>query len=822
MTSSLFLINTYGLNQRIFMMISWITNSGIIYETNEKSTLPTDLYVKFYATEEFNVSVLSSNLPESVFISDYVQIEENIYEIKISGDIPSVLTNTIYSFCIRLKQEEKILDSVFSIYVRNVEVTWSENIPVPPETIKFPVNTYNIYKLELVNSNGNEIIKKIDGVLPEGISIGNDGSIFGNITNESIIGQIYTFTVTVFIDNIAIARLNKNISIEVIAADPYDKPTWVTEAGYIGSVYTNKQSTLRIVATNSTSSQALFYKLEAGSNLPDGIELDTNGKLVGVPITTRTQTWEFTATAFKNVGSEKIYSDPRTFNLISNPVSEDDEIIWDDDAQIVDLGNCVIGQTFYGRIKAHTKSGLKITYKIIGNTEPKGIQLSTDGIFSGVPDYQNAGEYLFTVQAKTSINSSMKTVKMTLKKGLGKYAATLSFSIWIPQIDVYNELLGHLSKTNRYKQNDPNFEPKDLPLIDICTIRSYDKELLPLLLNFAYPEWIRFHKTTYKNVVTIDRYDDIVLDDYDIIYKTFDEAHYQWEELKNGSYDWEKHKPEGDSLTWNEAKYDGSKIELPADDAHPTPINKFNVMNIQNIRDRLTMKVYLERLEGTYWYFETDQRLAEVQNEDVSQITVERDGVQEVVYRIENPYVYKASLNSSLEYVSDFVLPHIDDIVEEENGQYYCQLLDMENEILPYWKRKNPVVWTTNTFYKVLTVILYEDKYYLATKDFTSTFNFNDNLDSVRKLTPTEVDYYLPAQYFPCLELGYYQAGKNDASIAEINSLESKGEFWTGKELVFDEVVVQPYYQNDMGTYTVTIVYPNIKNFPDNGVLEKE
>lgn len=1030
-------------------MISWITKSGVIYECNEKTTLPNDLYIRFFADGEFSFSIISTNMPSSVIIGSYFKESENTYAFKISGDVPSVLANTTYSICCRLKQDGKIIDAVYSINVKNVQVTWDESIPVPPDTIKFPVNTYNIYKLNLVNANGDEIIKKIDGALPEGIFIGNDGSIFGNISDESLIGNIYTIVVTVFINDIAIARLNKEISIEVVAADPYDKPTWVTEAGYIGAVYVNKRSTLRVVATNSTASQALFYKLEQGSNLPDGIELENNGKLSGIPTTQRTQSWEFTVTAFKMVGADEIDSEPRTFSLVTNPITDDDEIIWDDDADIVDLGNCVIGQTFYGRIKAHTKSGLKITYKIIGNTAPIGIELSSDGIFSGIPEYQKDGPYLFTVQAKTSVNTSMKTVRLTLKKGLGAYAANLSFAIWIPQIDVYNDLLGHLSKNNMYKQSNPNFEPKTDPLITVCTIRSYDKELLPLLLNFAYPEWIRFHKTTYKNVVTIDRYDDIVLDNYDVIYKTFDEAHYQWEDLKNGTYDWEKNKPEGDSLTWNDMEYNANKIELPADDAHPNPINKFKVMNIPNIRECLTQKVYLDKLEGTYWYFSTDQRIAnsyieysqsvvgnvyQVSNEqlssgthlnfynpcdnanslmvyqdgllvrqseytidenhygitfdrilttdiqlnasytdpftegdivrgsititeptdsilldeecddkrnlmiyqnrkllmqddftisddkkevvftkqliqgtvidyvlyrvpadsfeqyntkiynstkniklnipcrdkkmmllfvdkvlvspekyslkddgltisfdealpsrimvsvcyytgypaDASEIVVDRDGQQEIANRIEDPYLYKASLNPTLETVTDFILPHIGEIVEEENGKYYCQLLDLDNEILPYWKRKDPVVWATNTFYKINTVILYEEKYYLAMKDFTSTFNFNDNLDSVRKLTSTEVDYYLTPVYFPCLELGYYQAGKNVSEIAEINVLENKGEFWTGQELVFDEVVVQPYYQNNFETQTVTIVYPNIKNFPDGGVLEKE
>ncbi len=141
-------------------MISWITKSGVIYEGNEKATLPNDLYIRFYADGEFNFSIISTNMPSSVVIGPYLKESENIYAFKISGSIPSVLMDTTYSICCRLKQDNKIVDSVYSIDVKNVQVTWDKSIPVPPETIKFPVNTYNIYKLKLVNANGNEIALK--------------------------------------------------------------------------------------------------------------------------------------------------------------------------------------------------------------------------------------------------------------------------------------------------------------------------------------------------------------------------------------------------------------------------------------------------------------------------------------------------------------------------------------------------------------------------------------------------------------------------------------------------------------------------------------
>lgn len=806
-------------------MIRWLTESGIIYSCNEKSSLPNDLYIRFYSDVENAYTLLSSNFPSTVEIGNPIKIADNTYSIKISGSVPSVPETTEFSICARLKENNEILDGTFSLNVINVPIEWSPDIP---DVIEFTVNTYSLYKLKIENSNDNEIIKKIAGSFPPGISMGNDGSIFGTITDESLIDNIYTSMVTVFIDNVAIDRMNKEIKIKVVAADPYDKPQWVTEEGYIGSIYADKKSTLRIVATNSTSTQALFYRLLSGSNLPDGITLDSEGKLVGTTTTKRTQNWTFSAVAFKIVEQiHEVESEPRDFYLTTNPTSSDDEIIWEDKEAIVDLGKCVIGQDFYGRILAYTKSGLHITYTMIGDY-PKGLSLSSDGIFSGTIEPQEVKDYIFTVQASTTVSSSLKSVKITLKKGLGKYATTLSFPIWLENIGVYNSILAKFDKNQRYKPYNKNFKLYTQPKIDICVIKSFDKELLPLILNFAYPEWIRFGKTQLRNVVSIDRYDHSVLDDYDVIYKTFDEATYQWDDLYNGSYKWDEHLPEGASLKWNVYHYNAENDLLPNDNQPPKPINKYYVMNIPNIRERLTHKIYLKQLSGTYWYYSVDQRIVEdlseytedeLENNNVLPITI--GGVASEIIKIENPYVYSAELNPEYEEVTDFVLPYINDIVEEEDGKIFCTLFDEDNEILPYWKRKEPVVWTVMTHYDSGVVLLYDENYYLTTGEFTSTYNFNDNLEYVHKLSYSEVELYLSKNYFPCVEFGYYIAGKNAKNVQEINVEEEKGKYWTNEIFVFDEVIAAPYFDSGIDSYTITITYPNLGNYP-KGILEKE
>lgn len=800
-------------------MITWLTQQGEIYASYEEETIPT-LEIKFYSDNEFNFVVLSNNLPKSISIIQPQQTGENIYSVYIKGTLPKITEETQYNFCLRLNSNNDILDATYYITSYNKVRKWSDEIP---DVLELPINTYNVYKFVLENANGNEVIKKISGALPEGMSLGEDGTLIGTVSDISLLDKTYPFTISVFINNICQEYLNKEVAIKLIAADIYDKPVWITEAGSIGSVRVNEKSNLNIIATNSTASQAIFYKIIDDSELPPELTFEPSGKITGTLTTNRVADWSFTAVCFKIVNGTYVESEPRTFMFKSNPESPEDEIIWDDTSDTLDLGLCVVGQDFSARLSAHTKSKLTITFKIVGNMQPKGIVLSNEGYFSGRAESQEIKTYIFNVQAKTSKSSSTKTCKITLKAGLGKYASKLCFCIWIPSMDEYTDLLDALNKDERYSPRNTNFQLSNYPLIDICTIRSFDKELVPLLLNFCNPEWIRFHQTEYKNVVVIDRYDDTPLEYYDVVYKTFDEGMLQWEELKNGNYNWEKKLPEGDTLIWNDEYYDSSKIQLPEDNLNPTPTNEFDITNIANIRKKLQEKVLISRLDGTYYYFNSDQTIS-TENDLINMVGKREDGQWESISEIENPYVFSHELNEGLDCDHDFILPTIDDIVEVDNeGNMFVKLLDLDTEVIPYWKRKEAIKWIANTEYKMGDILLYDYKYYIVIHDFTSTYVFADGLENVRKLNPSEIDMYLSKNYFPTLDLGYYNPGTNTSRIASINNLEkTEGLYYYGKTLVFDEVVAIPYYQGTGAkNVTVNITRSKWKNYPNDDLLNR-
>ena len=333
------------------------------------------------------------------------------------------------------------------------------------------------------------------------------------------------------------------------------------------------------------------------------------------------------------------------------------------------------------------------------------------------------------------------------------------------------------------------------------------------------PEWVRFHKTHSKEQIILDTNND-VQNDFEVFYKPIDEYTYQWEELKNGDYDFEGNNTTGGVLEWNDFTYDTTHVKLPPSDNPPTPANQFGVSNILNMRTRLAEKVYVEKLQGTYFYYNTDQSIAE--DVDETTMTAMRDGVPVAVTKIENPYVFRDVLNPNLGAGRDFITPFVADVVDDPTAQFtFFTFLDYVSEPLPYWKRKEALVWEQETKYKQGDVLNYLNKFYYVAHDFTSTFTFADNVDSVEFIDSSEINWYLPKTYFPTLDIGYYNPRVNTVNLQEVNGEENKGAYYTGKIYVFSEVVAIPYFDDSFGTTMIKFYSSQWKNYPKDGDLNQ-
>ena len=797
------------------MSISWLTPQGQICELNEEDTIPSGLSVKFKAVGEYTYRLLSNGLPSGITVNDPVDLGNDEYEIRFDGIAPSVKIDEDYFICFRLKQEDELIDSTYSIRVKNKKLKWD---PEQPSLIEMSLFTNTRYKLRLLNTNGNEQILKVGGVIPAGLTLDYNGTLFGTINEADLIGKDISFTVSVFIDGKEQSGLEKTFTVRVIPADPYEKPKWISNEGFIGSLKSGQRSELVILASNSTVTQQVYYEL-LQSNLPDGIMMNELGQLVGTCATNYTQNWYFTAVAYKMVNGTKVSSDPREFFITTNPSSRDDNIVWDTVGEIFNFGSISIGEKFNAVVKAHTASGLEVTFAFVGDSAPKGLTITKDGQLYGVIEPQKVGFYTFSIQASAGGNKSVKTCSVELKTGLGAYAMTLSLVLWLQYQSEYTELKTRFTSNSKYQPRNPNYITGSTPKIDVAYIKTFDKEILPLLIDIGQPEWIRFHKTTSKEQIVLDTSNE-VQNDYEVFYKPIDEYTYQWDELKNGDYDFAGNNTTGGELEWNDFTYDTTLVKLPPSDNPPSPTNQFGISNLLNMRTRLTEKVYVEKLNGTYYYFKSDQSIAE--NVDEATMTAVRDGIPEAVIKIVDPYVFRDALNPNLGAGRDFITPYVGDVVDDPAAQEtFFTFLDYASEPLPYWKRKEAKTWEQETEYFQGDVLNYLNKFYYVTRDFTSTFTFADNQEFVQFIDNSEINKFMPKTYFPSLDIGYYNPRVNTVNLQEVNGDEDKGAYYTGKIYVFSEVAAIPYFDESIGTTMVKFYSSQWENYPKDGILNQ-
>lgn len=797
------------------MSISWLTPQGQICELNEEDTIPAGLSVKFKAVGEYTYRLLSNGLPSGITVNDPVDLGNNEYEIRFDGIAPSVKIDEDYFICFRLKQEDELIDATYSIRVKNKQLKWD---PEQPSLIEMSLFTNTRYKLRLLNTNGNEQILKVGGVIPAGLTLDYNGTLFGAINEADLIGKDISFSVSVFIDGKEQRGLEKTFTVRVIPADPYEKPKWISNEGFVGSLKSGQRSELVILASNSTVTQQVYYEL-LQSNLPDGIMMNELGQLVGTCATNYTQNWYFTAVAYKMVNGTKVSSDPREFFITTNPSSRDDNIVWDTVGEIFNFGSISIGEKFNGVVKAHTASGLEVTFAFVGDSAPKGLTITKDGQLYGVIEPQKVGVYTFSIQASAGGNKSVKTCSVELKTGLGAYAMTLSLVLWLQYQSEYTELKTRFTSNSKYQPRNPNYITGSTPKIDVAYIKTFDKEILPLLIDIGQPEWIRFHKTTSKEQIVLDTNNE-VQNDYEVFYKPIDEYTYQWDELKNGDYDFAGNNTTGGELEWNDFTYDTTLVKLPPSDNPPSPTNQFGISNLLNMRTRLTEKVYVEKLNGTYYYFKSDQSIAE--NVDETTMTAVRDGIPEAVVKIVDPYVFRDALNPNLGAGRDFIAPYVGDVVDDPAAQEtFFTFLDYVSEPLPYWKRKEAKTWEQETEYFQGDVLNYLNKFYYVTRDFTSTFTFADNQEFVQFIDNSEVNKFMPKTYFPSLDIGYYNPRVNTVNLQEVNGDEDKGAYYTGKIYAFSEVAAIPYFDESIGTTMVKFYSSQWKNYPKDGILNQ-
>lgn len=877
----------------------WITNEGSLGIFNEGSPIQINdepVYIEYIPSTNINRKTLkpiivSSNLPNNISI--VFDEENNKIRIGYPNEyLPEILEDTTYYITLRLIEVVKsntseitdITERLFSITNKNIPIQWSS------DESKYQINCFNgaflnfSLKSCLDHANGNEIFKKSDGDLPDGISLDDNGDLYGIAYLNSDVDETYNFNIKVFANGEEILinpeePNGKYFTITVKNDSESEVPQWETEE-YLGNINKNQSANILIKATVKTGVCTYSLKNES-SVLPNDLEFSSNNGyayITGTCITPMDKEYTIDVIATAPNGN----TNERTFKLTTNKNSEH-SITWID-SDVYEIGTYNIGENISSEIPhATTIDGSTITYSFSGDY-PKGLQIKSTGILYGIIEYQIPKTYEFDIMASTPYVYTTRKFRINVKKGLGENAIKLYLKINLEYKDEYNEIKNQFNPNTKYNSNVSNYNVDVFPKIDVATLTCFDKEVLAHKLKFGNPEIVRFGLTKSIPYSHVDQ-NETVTASYDVLYKSIDENTYQWDEIKCGDYPFDEKlndliesNEKGDAdlhtkLDFNNTVYNTSVQYFDEESksiktSTTTPSYSYSVFNFKNVRNILSEKIYVYQKEGTYIYDEGSQQILGESNsftskklysktddtsshvygrsrKDIVYYISDIDGLNEqrVDYKnhfvyiyntdtilnnlifkqndgtsdfiiingeiynvgvIENPWCYDFNENERLDNIpvgAEMVLPYIKEV--ETDGKYFIRFLDTNVEPLPEWKREQPVLWKAKTTYKAKTIIFYESLYYKVKQEFTSGNVFTYDTNVLELISGSDIDTNLPKNYFPSLDLGYYQRNTNNNYLKVMNNEELKGKFWYRKDFLFWDIIAEPVFNEEIGIFGI-------------------
>lgn len=671
------------------MTIEWKTEQQV-FKYNEGSDINEMIE---YSPSSANMIILSSTLPTGVTITQYDGY------IRIVGTLPKVVETTSYFVTIRLTETENgkvvdLCDRYFELVSESMPVSWHKDVK---DNIEVTLFTENNLKLELFNSNGNEVFKKVGGELPDGINLSSDGILFGTVSDNQLVTSesrpAYEFTIDVFVNGEPISpSLARTFKMTIQEASSDTKPYWITEAGILGNISVNESSNFKILAYNMFGDSTLNYELSDSSRLPPGLHLSNPktdkqqhepGRIFGTLTSTQTVEYNFDVVATKIENGQKISSDPRTFTIITNDVSKEHQLQWKDNG-VLDLGTYYIGNEVVGYVPTPTvEDGSVIKYQLGTGDIPRGLILNENGTFGGVLEYQDVKDYYFTIIVKTNYVSVIKNVIMHVAKGLGKNAIKMYLRINNEYRSEYLDIKSQFNPGTAYKSQNQNFVVDGFPKIDVATLTCYDREVLSHLINYGNPVVLRMKETDSIVHSQINNYGQPI-ENYEVIFKNIDESTYQWEELNNGSYNFEEklaleneqlppnEKPM--KMVYNDTFYNNSDmLESDYNEIYGYDKNRdgrsvtYNIFNFKNFRDLLAQPIYVYEKSGEYYYSLGSQELI-----DPSRITNNYN-----LYRVVKLDSYGKIIESEYRITSRTQISDDDKIVDYINNCVYDNGLPM-------------------------------------------------------------------------------------------------------------------------------------------------
>lgn len=302
-------------------------NTKIEYYLNTTDQLPLGLTLNKDGTltgiiKDTASDPLTQNYDFSVIASDSVStssrafsmfvIDSSYFNSSISQSINTSSTNVPPGFTLTSISSLQDLQFISGSNLGTVRANNNCNIPVTiydPAPYKGPV-VYSLITGTTINTK-----------LPEGLTLNTStGYIYGHIPYQPVFSNTYEFTIkaTKFEMNSVEQSTITNAFILTVIGEVDSKIDWVSSST-LQPIFIDTPSDSFVVAKHSTSTYKLKYSFVNGT-LPDGITLEQDGALAGIPSDNSTGTYTFTVQA-SDVYNLNTAS--RTFNLeVKNPDSK--------------------------------------------------------------------------------------------------------------------------------------------------------------------------------------------------------------------------------------------------------------------------------------------------------------------------------------------------------------------------------------------------------------------------------------------------------------------------------------------------------------------
>ena len=833
------------------MALEWITpDTEPLFIGIEEGEI--SAYARYLATDvnvfhTIVVSILSSNLPSSINVTC-----NNENGVQLVGTLPLIHGDEQYGFTARVAEYNgdvmvDFADRYFYIVVQNTPLRWKTT------SANFFLVVGDLYtrnlKTYVDGLNGDEVFKKVAGTLPHGITLSQNGTIDGIPIQDDILYSPFVINVGLFRGNLMLLEETLEITFNINEASDDLPPVWITEEGLLGnsSLSDPYDFASRVIASGADAYRLAtdLEKNELGLytdelwQLPPGFHFNNvTGEITGKVSTSQIKEWPFGVIAFKSFAGTNIPSEIRRFTITTNYMEGEHQIHWGNEDEVFELGTVTTGSTISIPItQATVADGSEIRYSLVGNP-PKNLVLSPQGILSGrvteiLNEMEDEKSFSFMIQAKTKWTYIVRTFRLKVKKGIGYNSVKLYLRINNEYRDEYNEIKSQLNTRASYKSNDDTYTVDIFPVIDVATLKCFDREVLASMFNFGNPEIVQFQETRFESYSQVD-INGTSIGSYEVYYKAIDEQTYQWDEIYEGKYDFASKLVESKALPttnpnkmdddaeidFNNKEYDSFVSTLMWDEEaqemlektiRTNPRIKYKVFNFENVRDMLQERIYVIRKTGSCMYDPGNQEVLDGSEEGRYYETT--SGNYYYVYDKErNKYIL-----DNVPDDKDMVLPYIKDSDTDSNHEYF-QFLDISVEPLPEWKRTNALVWHPNTTYLTGQIILYDNTYYEVLQQFTTGNTFEYNVSTMVIISGDEVQDKLPKKYFPTLNLGYYDAGKNRVYLNNLNEAEKKRyEFWYKKGFLFWDIIAEPIFNNKLETIGIPFVplYNILEDNPD-------